>query len=191
MDGWFQLKTRAIWLVGIGLALVGLLLVVQLVALLVWQYLVALETRNWPSLSVRLLFADHSQLARTSVAPFLQFIPELQWNWIRIPQESPSLHSALTWLLDKVHIGLIPAVLGVPIALRGGVLAIQQKSTLADAKRRKEDRLRRIGHYRKEQQGLTASPRDQDSMAPAYPEGAIRRRSRVRGNKKAAGETIS
>jgi hypothetical protein len=179
MDLWFQLKTRAIWLIGIGLALVGLLLVLQLVGLLVWQYLVALETRNWPSLPVRLLFADHSQLTRTSVAPFLQFIPEIQWNWIQVRQESPSLHSAVTWLLDKVHIGLLPALLAVPIALRGGVLAIQQKNTLADAKRRKEDRLRRIGHYRREQQGPTASPRDQDSTAPAYPEGAIRRRSHV------------
>ena len=180
MDLWFQLKTRALWLVGVVLALVGLLLVLQLVALLVWQYMVALETRNWPSLSLHLLFADHSQLARTSVAPFLQFIPEFQWNWIRIRQESPSLHSAVTWLLDKVHIGLFPALLAVPIALRGVVLAIQQKNALADAKRRKEDRLRRIGHYRKEQQGLTASPRDQDSTASAYPEGAIRRRSHVR-----------
>ena len=178
MGVWFQLKTRAIWLVGIALVLVGLLLVLQLFALLMWQYMVALETRNWPSLSLRLLFADHSQLARTSVAPFLQFIPELQWNWMRVPQESP-VHSAVTWLLDKVHIGLLPALLGVPIALRGGVLAIRQKNALADAKRRNEDRLRRIDYYRKAQQGLTASPREQDSMASAYPEGAIRRTSRV------------
>ena len=50
MNAWFHVKTRAVWLFGAALVLVGALLVLRLVALLVWQYSVALERRAWPRL---------------------------------------------------------------------------------------------------------------------------------------------
>jgi hypothetical protein len=156
MNAWFQLKTRAVCLFGIALVLVGLLLVLQCVALLLWQYIVALEARAWPPLPARLLFADHSQLGGTAAAPILQFIPELQWTLISTPKNSPGMHTVATWVLDRVHIGLVPALLGAPIILLGGIVSLQQINRLAAAKRRKEDRLRRLREYRTavDQEGL-------------------------------------
>jgi hypothetical protein len=155
-DAWFQLKTRAILLFGIGLVLVGLLLVLQCVALLLWQYMATIETRAWPPLPAWLLFADHSQLGGTAAAPILQFLPEFQWTLINNPKNSPGMHAIAMWLLDRVHIGVVPALLGVLITVVGGIVSIQQLNALAAARRRKEDRLRRLREYRKEQQGLTA-----------------------------------
>lgn len=152
MDTSFQLKTWAIRLFGILLALVGLLLVLQLLALLLWQYTVAVETRSWPQLPVALLFADHSQLAGKPVAPFLQFVPELRWRWIQDAKNPSAMHAVATWLLDKVHIGVAPALLGALIAWAGGMVWFRRKNVLADAKQRNQDRLRRVGEYRKDEQ---------------------------------------
>lgn len=147
-EAWFQLKTRATCLFGIALALVGLLLVLQLLALLLWQFTSALETRAWPSLPAGLLFADHAKLSGTAVAPILQFIPEFQWALLSTPKDPPGVHTVATWVLDRVHIGLLPALLSMPIILFGGIVSLKQLNTLAAAKRRKEDRLRRLREYR-------------------------------------------
>lgn len=155
MNAWFHVKTRAVWLFGAALVLVGALLVLQLVALLVWQYSVALETRTWPRLPLVLVFSDHSQLS-AATARFLPVIPELPWVWLRDPENASSvMHVLATWLLDKVHIGLVPALLGVAIMLIGGIIAIRQKDMLGAAKRHDEDRRRRVREYREAQQDLT------------------------------------
>jgi hypothetical protein len=148
-------KAWATWLSGIGLVLLGALLASQLIALLLWQYMVAVETRVWPRLPMQLLFADHSQLGGTKVAPFLQFIPELQWSWMRNPADSSALHTIAAWLLDQVHIGLVPALLGVLIALAGGIVSMRQINALAAAKQYNEDRLRRAREYREQHQDPT------------------------------------
>jgi hypothetical protein len=151
MNAGFRLKVWAIRLFGVSLALVGVLLVVQLAALLVWQYSIALDTRAWPRLPVGLLFADHSQLAAKAIAPVLPFIPELQWAWLSDPGNSSNTRAAATWLLDQVHIGLVPALLGVLLTLKGAMIFSRQRYALVVANRYDGDRLRRVGQYRKEQ----------------------------------------
>lgn len=152
MNAWFQLRAWAISLLGVLLALVGVLLVLQLAALLLWQYGVALESRAWPRLPAGLLFTDHSQLAASKAAPFLPFIPEVPWPWLSDPSNSSGTHTAAAWLLDKLHVGLLPALVGVLITLAGGNIALRQIHALAAARRRNQDRLRRVGQYRNEQQ---------------------------------------
>src|SRR5687767_127169 len=111
MNAWFHVKTRGVWLFGAALVLVGALLVLQLVALLLWQYSVALETRAWPRLPLVLVFSDHSQLS-AATARFLSVIPEVPWSWLRDPENASSvMHVLATWLLNKAHIGLVPALL--------------------------------------------------------------------------------
>jgi hypothetical protein len=155
MNARFHVKTRALWLFGAALVLVGGLLVLQLVALLVWQYSVALETRAWPRLPLVFVFSDHSQLS-AATARFLPVIPEFPWSWLRDSENGSSvMHVLATWLLDKVHIGLVPALLGVAIMIIGGIIAIRQKDMLGAAKRHDEDRRRRVREYRKAQQDLT------------------------------------
>ena len=151
MNAGFRLKVWAIRLFGVLLALAGALLVVQLVALLLWQYGIALETRAWPRLPIRLLFADHSELAAKSIAPILQFIPEIRWSWIRDPQNPSALYPVAAWLFDRVHIGVVPALLGALLALRGVLLVMRHKYALVAAKQQDGDRLRRIHEYRRQQ----------------------------------------
>jgi hypothetical protein len=147
-----RLKAWGISLFGVLLALAGVALVLQLAALLLWQYGIALETRAWPRLPAGLVFADHSQLAASKAAPFLPFIPEFQWAWLSDPGNSSGAHTVAAWLLDKLHVGLLPALVGVLLALAGGSIVLRQRDVLAAAKRRNQDRLRRVGQYRNEQQ---------------------------------------
>jgi hypothetical protein len=147
MSTGFQVRTRTAWLFGAALLVAGALLVLQLGALLAWQYSVALEIRAWPRLSLALLFADHSQ-ATGAATRFLPYLPELRWPWFRDPQNAATLpHVVLTWLLGKVHLGVPPAVLGVLIGFAGYTLMLRERYALYLARREKEDRLRRRRHY--------------------------------------------
>jgi hypothetical protein len=148
MNVWFQVRTRVAALLAIAVALAGAALVLQLAVLLIWQYGIALQTRSWPRLPVALLFADHAQLAASSAAPLLQFIPQLEWTWIHSPAGTSPTHTIATWIVDKVHIGVAPALLGVLVVLGGIAVFLGQRSALAAARRRKADRLRRVGAYR-------------------------------------------
>ena len=150
MNAWFHLRTATAWLFGSALALVGALLVLQLAALLVWQYSVALETRSWPRLPLGLVFADHAKVSATT-AQFLPVIPEVPWSWLRNPQNADTLpHMATTTVLSELHLGLVPALLGLFIAYLGIRLIVRQKQRYATARREKDDRLRRVRAYRRE-----------------------------------------
>jgi len=167
MNAGFWLKIWAIRLFGVLLALAGALLVVQLVALLLWQYGIALETRAWPRLPIRLLFADHSEIAAKSIAPILQFIPEIRWSWIRDPDNPSALYPVALWLFDRVHLGVVPALLGALLALWGVLLVIRHRYAFVAAKRQDGDRVRRIREYRKQHAPDPSAGRD---IAGAQPD---------------------
>ncbi len=150
MNPWFHMKTGMAWLLGAALALAGTLLVLQLAALLAWQYSVALGTRSWPQLPVTLVFADHAKVSATT-AQFLPVIPEVPWSWLRNPQNADTLpHTAATSVLGALHVGLIPALLGLFLTYLGIKLIRRQKQRYAVAQREKDDRLRRVRAYRRE-----------------------------------------
>jgi hypothetical protein len=153
--------------------------VLQLVALLLWQYSVALETRNWPQLPLRLLFVDHAELVAKSIAPLLQFIPEVQWGWIRDPANRSSLtHEIATWVLNQLHIGLLPALLGAALALIVVTVGAGQRGRIAAVRQHEQDRLRRVHEYRRQQQAVVPEPqmsRDEDDELIEAAERAWRR----------------
>jgi hypothetical protein len=149
MGFWFQVRTCIAALLGFLVALVGLALVLQLAALLLWQYGIALQKPSWPRLPIGLLFADHGKLAATALAPYLEYIPKLEWSWLANRADTSATHAVAVWLIDKVHIGLVPALLGVPLLLGGGKLLLRRISALAGARRYRADRLRRLAEYRK------------------------------------------
>jgi hypothetical protein len=151
MNAWFHTRTAAAWLVGTVLLIAGALLVLQLAALLVWQYSVALDTRAWPQLPLLAAFADPAKHSATT-AQFMSVIPQIPWHWLHDPQNAQTLsHMAATWTLGKLHVGLIPAILGLACILLGLKLIRRQKQRYADARRQKDDRLRRLRAYRREQ----------------------------------------
>jgi hypothetical protein len=158
MNAWFHIRTRAVWLFGAALLVVGALLVLQLGALLVWQYSIALENRRWPPLALGFLFSDPAQLS-AAVAPWTELIPRLQWDWFSDPAHASSpLHIAVTALFNRLHIGAVPALIGVFLGLAGFELAVRQSDVLAAARRAKEDRLRRRRHYGTQTRNFPSDP---------------------------------
>lgn len=150
MNFWFQVQRCVAALLGLAVALVGLALVLQLAALLLWQYGIALQKPSWPRLPIGLLFADHARLASTALAPYLEYIPRLEWSWLANRGDTSATHAVAVWLVNKVHIGVVPALLGVPLALGGGKLVLRQMGALAVARRYRADRLRRLREYRRQ-----------------------------------------
>jgi hypothetical protein len=145
----FQVKARVAALLGLAVALAGLALVLQLAVLLFWQYGIALQKASWPKLPLGLLFADHAKLASTALAPYLEYLPRLEWSWLANRADTSAPHVVAVWLVDKVHIGLVPALLGVPLVLGGGKLVLRQIRALSGARRYRADRLRRLDQYRR------------------------------------------
>jgi hypothetical protein len=154
MGFWFQVRTCIAALFGLVVALVGLALVLQLATLLLWQYGVALQKPSWPRLPIALLFADHGKLATTALAPYLEYIPKLEWSWLANRADTSATHAVAVWLVDKVHIGVVPALLGVPLLLGGCKLLLRRIGALAAARRYRADRLRRLGEYRRQRERL-------------------------------------
>jgi hypothetical protein len=150
MSFWFQVKRCVAALLGLVVALVGLALVLQLAALLLWQYGIALQKPSWPRLPIDLLFADHAKLASTALAPYLEYIPRLEWSWLANREDTSATHAVAVWLVNKVHIGVIPALVGVPLLVNGGKLFLRQIGALAGARRYRADRLRRVAEYRRQ-----------------------------------------
>jgi len=150
MGFWSQVRSCVAMLLGLVVALAGLALVLQLAALLLWQYGIALQKPSWPRLPIELLFADHAKLASTALAPYLEYIPRVEWRWLADREDTSAMHAVVLWLLNKVHIGVVPALLGVPLALGGGKLVLEHIGTLAGARRYRADRLRRLEQYRRQ-----------------------------------------
>jgi len=144
-----QLRRGVAALLGLAVALVGLALVLQLAALLLWQYGIALQKPSWPQLPLGLLFADHAKLATTALAPYLQYLPQVEWSWLANREDASAAHALAVWLVDKVHVGLVPALLGVPLVLGGGRVLVRNLHSLAAASRYKRDRMRRVEQYRR------------------------------------------
>ena len=150
MNFWFQVKRCVAALLGLVVALAGVALVLQLAALLLWQYGIALQKPSWPRLPIDLLFTDHAKLAGTALAPYLEYIPRLEWSWLANREDTSATHAFAVWLVNKVHIGVVPALLGVPLALGGGRLLLRQMRAVAGARRYHADRLRRLREYRRQ-----------------------------------------
>src|ERR1044071_3445425 len=92
MNFWFQVRTRAAALLGLAVALAAGAHVLQLAALLFWQYGIALQTASWPTLPVGLLFTDHAKLASTALAPYLEYLPRLEWSWLANRADTSPTH---------------------------------------------------------------------------------------------------
>jgi len=168
MHFWFQVKRCVAALLGLVVALAGLALVLQLAALLLWQYGIALQKPSWPRLPIGLLFADHAKLASAALAPYLEYIPRLEWSWLANRADTSATHAVAVWLVDKVHIGVVPALLGVPLALGGGKLLLRQMGAVAGARRYRADRLRRLDEYRRQPSPERLEPELDEHPEPRF-----------------------
>ena len=131
MNAWFPLlKARTVILFSAVLVLAGSVPVLYFVALFVWQIGMLFQVGKWAPLPATLPFTDHP----------LVFVPEFPWT-------APK---AVGWLLDNLHVGLVPAVVGCAMVALGALGVLRQKAVIRLQKQRKEDRLRRMRDYRRE-----------------------------------------
>ena len=133
----------AVRFVAMVAVVVGILLVLHSAALLLWQYLGLIETRAWTALPARLWFADHALIGNTPVTRVLPFIPEFQWPPL-------SSYAMASWILDRLHIAVLPAALGALLVAGGRAVFRRQTEALRLAHQRRQDRLRRASEYRKQ-----------------------------------------
>lgn len=134
MKAWFPLlKARTMFSFAVVLVAAGLVAVLYLAALFVWQITLRVEAGSWVPFPATLLFSEHS----------LAFIPEFRW----------AAPEALAWILDRLHLGLVFALPGLAAMALGVLVALRQKALIRVHKQRKEDQLRRVRDYRREDSG--------------------------------------
>jgi hypothetical protein len=128
----------------------GLAPVLYFVALFGWQLTTSIQAGSWIPLPATLLFTEHSLLQAGKAAPVLGFVPEFAWPWLMNPDALLPVHKAVTSILNRVHVGLAFALVGLPVMALGVLAASRQMAVLRARKRQKEDRLRRARDYRRE-----------------------------------------
>jgi len=137
--GFPVLKARTVLLFAAVLMLAGLVPVLYFVALFVWQISALFQAGSWVPLPATLVFTDHS----------LPFIPEFPW----------AAHKAVVFVLDRLHVGLVPALVGCAMTALGALSALRQMAAIRAQRQRTEDRLRRVRDYRREGAGDTVDGR--------------------------------
>jgi hypothetical protein len=148
MKAWFRLlKARTLLLLSAGVALIGLLPVLYLCGLIGWQFNARLDGSSWVALPVALMFTDHALLQGGKTAPVLAYIPQLivlplDWSW--------TTNEVAAAILGKLHVGLVPALIGCAVMAVGISGVLRQWTLLRIHKERKQDRVRRIEDYRRE-----------------------------------------
>ena len=121
------------------LVLVGIVPVLYLLALVGWQVAGIFLWGIWVPLPAALLFLGEPTSAgkAAAVLPFIPYVPGVQIT-----------NSAAALILGKLHVAVIPALLGCAIVWRAALGILRQKARIRAARQRIEDRVRRIQDYR-------------------------------------------
>ena len=141
---------------GVVLVVAGLMPVLYFVALFVWQITALFQAGSWVALPATLLFTDHALLQSGKAAPVLGFIPEFPWAWLMSPESLLPAHIAVTWILTRLHVGLVFALVGIAVIAFGALTALRQMTAIRARKWRDEDRLRRVRDYRRDDSQVAA-----------------------------------
>lgn len=124
--------------IGAGVACAGALLLLYACALLAWQYAMRVETGTWVALPANVVFASQTG----KLAPIAALVPDLPSAWL-------GEHIAITWVLERLHIGVPFALIGVVLLAVGALMVSRQSAILRMEERAAADRLRRVrlGQY--------------------------------------------
>lgn len=113
------LKARTAVLFWAALAVVGAVPVLCFAAILVWQIVMLYQTRSWVPMPATLLF----------------------------PENLLPAHPAALWVLTRIHAALLPALVGLGIAVLGVLRFLRQRAAIRAHRQENEDRLRRVQDY--------------------------------------------
>jgi len=142
MNAWFPPRSaraaRAVLILSAALVVAGLVPLLYFVGLLGWQIVTLFQTRSWVPLPVSLFFTEHS----------FAFIPQFPWPWLASPDSLLPAHTAIMWVLSKVHAGLVFGLAGLALGAVGVVGVLKQRALLRAQKQELDDRKRRVRDYR-------------------------------------------
>ena len=120
-------------LFGIVLVLAGLPPVLYCLALVGWQFINFLHLGIWGPLPASLLLADH---------PF-RFLPHLASGWLMNLEEMwRPAHQAVTWMLPRLHAGVLFAAPGMVVMAIGTFIAMRRAAVVRRPEKLHHDRPR-------------------------------------------------
>ena len=131
-------RTYGLRWAGAVLAGMGALPLLYACVLFAWQYAARITTGNWIALPAKVLFSAQTD----ALAPIAMLLPDLPAAWL-------GANPLIGWALERVHIGVPFALIGV-LAMAIGVLTVlRQNQVLRREERLTADRLRRVrlGQY--------------------------------------------
>ena len=142
MNAWFSPRraraARAVLILSAALVVAGLVPLLYSLGLVGWQIAALVQTRSWVPLPASLLFTEHS----------FAFIPQLAWPWLGSPDSLLPVHTALVWVLSRVHAGLAFGLAGLAITALGVTGVLRQRAVIRAQKQYVHDRERRVRDYR-------------------------------------------
>jgi hypothetical protein len=139
MSAWFPpLRAKVMLACWAAVAIAGAAPVLYLAGLLAWQVVGLLQRGSWVPLPASLLLTEHS----------FAFLPALGWAWLMSPDSLLPVHSALMWVLGRVHAGAIFGVIGLVLIGLGVLGVLRHYAALRVQRQRAEDRQRRVHDYR-------------------------------------------
>ena len=125
-----------------GVVLIGLALLAYLVGLVAWQVDMQVKTGSWIPLPAGLAFVDRALLHGGHLTPLLAFIPQLDSTW--------TTHDVVWRILSKVHIGLIPGLIGFGVMAVGLSSFLRQRTLIRIHKERRKAPVKRLDKHRRE-----------------------------------------
>jgi hypothetical protein len=166
MNAWFTpRRARAVLILSAALVVAGLVPLLYFVGLVGWQVVTLFQTRAWVPLPVSLLFSEHS----------FAFIPQLRWPWLASPDSLLPAHTAIVWVLSKVHAGLVFGLAGLAIIALGVLGVLRQRAVIHAHRQNLDDRQRRVRDYRNDH---SAAPTLDERLEPFI---SVPKKSRAAG----------
>jgi uncharacterized membrane protein (DUF106 family) len=135
-----SMKAWSALVVSAALVLIGAVPLLYMATLVGWQIVMLFQTGKWIGLGLTFMFTEHG----------LAFVPQFA------PTMAPE-HPALVWVLSRVHVGLLPALIGLLLVGAGVLGMLRQRAAMRARKQYREDRLRRVDDYRRDE--ARAEPR--------------------------------
>src|SRR5688500_15338467 len=169
MNAWFQPRraraTRAALIFPAALVVAGLVPLLYFIGLVGWQIATLVQKGSWVPLPASLLLSEHS----------FAFIPQLAWPWLASPDSLLPVHTALVWVLSRLHAGLAFGLAGLALGAVGVVGVLRQRAVMHAHKQELDDRQRRMRDYRNDH---SAAPTLDERLEPFI---SVPRKSRAAG----------
>lgn len=139
MSTWFSpLRAKVMLVFWATVAIAGLVPALYLAGMIAWQVVTLFQLRSWVPLPASLLLTEHS----------FAFLPALGWAWLMSPDSLLPVHTALMWVLGRVHAGAIFGVVGLPLIALGVIGVLRHYAAIRAHRQRADDRRRRVLDYR-------------------------------------------